>query len=392
MTLSQEVGPPAPFTGRSRWDAIVVGCGVMGASVTYNLASKGLKVLNVEKFGVNHENGSSHGKTRIIRLAYYEDPRYVPLLRRAFDLWRELESKAGKRLLLMTGGLMIGHEDGALVRGALKSARAHSLPHEVLSGSEAGERFEAFSLTDEFSAVYEQNAGVLFAEDSVRAFVGLGSEAGAEFRFSEEVSGWKSRAESVEVETPLGRQTASRLIFCAGAWTNGLLGGSLPLQCERQVPLWFSSRGEDRFTATKMPIFMMEEGAGSYYYGIPEVGHGVKVARTHGGEVGDPDKVRREVTERDVAPVSDFISRRLRGLDSQPMASTTCLYTNTPDLNFVVGQLPGEKRVTVVSACSGHGFKFASVMGEVAADVATGEKVEFDISFLSPERFKAKTN
>jgi len=386
MSISQEIRAPAPFTGRSRWDAIVVGCGVMGASVSYNLARKGLRVLNIERFGVNHANGSSHGKTRIIRLAYYEDPRYVPLLRRAFDSWREIQSKSGKKLLLLTGGLMIGRRDGSLVSGVLKSASAHGLPHEVLEAREAEERFEAFALGEEFTAVYEQSAGILFAEDCVRALVGLGSEAGCEYRFSEEVRGWKSGAESIEVETPLGRQSASKLILCAGAWNGGLLRGSLPLTCERQVPLWFSSGGDERFTPPKMPVFIMEEDRGSFYYGIPEVGHGVKVARTHGGEVGEPDKVRREVTEEDRAPVTSFVSRRIRGLGSV-IASSTCLYTNTPDLNFVLGEDPEDPRVTIVSACSGHGFKFASVVGEMAASLATGEGVGYDLSFLSPARF-----
>ena len=362
----------------------------MGASVSYNLARKGLRVLNIEKFGVNNDHGSSHGKTRIIRLAYYEDPRYVPLLRRAFDSWKEVESKSGKKLLLMTGGLMIGHADGALVKGVLKSAETHGLSHEVLSAAEAGRRFEAFSIPDEFEAVYEQSAGVLFAEECVRAFVGLGSEAGCEFRFSEEVRGWKSGAESVEVETHLGRQTASRLILCAGAWNTRLFGGSIPLRCERQVPFWFPSGGKERFMPPKMPVFIMEEGKDSYYYGIPEVGHGVKVARTHGGEIGDPDKVRREVSEEDIAPVRDFVSKRMSGLDSRPTSSSTCLYTNAPDLNFVVGQHPAEPRVTILSACSGHGFKFASVMGEVVANMTAGEKVGYDVSFMSPQRFGAE--
>lgn len=388
MTLSQEVRSPAPFTGRSRWDAIVVGCGVMGASISYNLAAKGLKVLNVERFGVNNRSGSSHGKTRIIRLAYYEDPRYVPLLRRAFGAWREVESKSGKRLLLMTGGLMIGREDGALVKGVLKSARSHGLPHEVLSAREVESRFDAFALDDGYMAIHEQNSGVLFAEDSVRAYVGLGSEAGCEYRFSEKVEGWKTGAESIEVETPLGRQSAYRLILCAGAWNGGLLKGSIPLQCERQVPFWFSSEGEERFSSAKMPIFIMEE-EGSYFYGVPEVGHGVKVARTHGGELGDPDKMNREVTSDDRGPVVDFVGRRMRGL-GPIVGSTTCLYTNTPDLNFAIGPHPEEPRVTIVSACSGHGFKFASVIGEVVADLATDKKVDYDLAFVSPARFWGK--
>lgn len=380
-----------PFGGRTRWDAIVVGCGVMGSAVSYNLARKGLKVLNIERFGVNHQRGSSHGMTRIIRLAYYEDPRYVPLLKRAFDSWREVESKSGKKLLLMTGGLMIGRPDAKLVKGVLKSAEVHGLPREVLSAADVGERFGAFALPSEFEAVYEQNAGVLFAEDCVRAFVGLGSEAGCEFRFSEEVRGWKSRTDSVEVETHLGRQTASKLIFCAGPWNGKLLGGSVPLKCERQVPFWFPSGGQKRFTPTEMPIFIMEEGSGATYYGIPDVGQGVKVARTHGGAVVDPDSINREVTADDLSPVRDFVSKRMNGLDSQPVYSATCMYTNSPDLNFVVGQHPSEPKVTIVSACSGHGFKFASVLGEIISDMTVGGKVDYDVAFMSPDRFERKT-
>jgi len=388
VSLSQSVRPPAgDHPGRKKWDAIVVGCGIMGASVSYNLAARGLRVLNLERFGVNHKFGSSHGKTRIIRLAYYEDPRYVPLLRRAFQSWREAEAKSGKRLLQITGGLMIGREDGELVQGVLKSARTHDLPYEVLDPTGAEERFPAFTLGEEHMVVFEPNAGVLFAEECVRAFVGLASETGCEFRFSEQVKGWRSGPEGVELQTSNGTQVASKVVFCAGPWNGQLLQGLVPLQCERQVPLWFSSAGQDAFSSPKMPVFIMEEEKGVFYYGTPDVGHGVKVARTHGGEVVEPDEVRREVTEQDVAPVRRFISRRMAKLDGPPIASTTCTYSNTPDLNFVVGVHPADPRVVVVSACSGHGFKFGSVLGEVAADLATGEKVPFDIRFLSPGRF-----
>jgi len=388
LSLSQTVKAPArEHIERRKWDAIVVGCGVMGASVSYKLASRGLRVLNLERFGVNHKLGSSHGKTRIIRLAYYEDPRYVPMLSRAFQSWREAEAKSGKRLLQITGGLMIGREKGELIRGVLNSAKIHGLPCEVLSPAKAEERFPAFTLGGEYMAVFEPNAGILFAEECVRAFVGLGSEAGCEFRFSEQVKGWKSGSEGVEVRTSNGTQIASKVVLCAGAWNGQLLQGLVPLQCERQVPLWFSSGGQDAFSPPKMPVFIMEEEKGVFYYGTPDVGHGVKVARTHGGEVSEPDGVRREVTEHDVAPIRQFILRRMTKLDGPPIASTTCIYSNTPDLNFAVGTHPADPRVVVVSACSGHGFKFASVMGEIAADLATDRKPPFDISFLSPRRF-----
>jgi len=388
LSLSQTVRPRAGERfSRKRWDAIVVGCGIMGASVSYNLATRGLRVLNIERFGVNHKFGSSHGKTRIIRLAYYEDQRYVPLLRRAFQSWREAEAKSGKRLLQITGGLMIGREDGELVRGVLTSAKIHGLPYEVISPAKVGERFPAFTLGEEYTAVFEPNAGVLFAEECVRAFVGLGSEAGCEFRFSEQVKGWRSGPEGVEVQTSSGTQVASKVVFCAGAWNGQLLQGLVPLQCERQVPLWFSSGGQDAFSPPKMPVFIMEEEKGVSYYGTPDVGHGVKVARTHGGEMSEPDDVRREITERDVAPVRKFIRRRMTKLDGPPIASTTCIYSNTPDLNFAVGAHPADPRVVVMSACSGHGFKFASVLGEIAANLATDGKPAFDISFLKPGRF-----
>jgi sarcosine oxidase len=360
----------------------------MGASVSYNLAKKGLNVLTIERFGVNHQNGSSHGKSRIIRLAYYEDPRYVPLLKRAFDSWREIESKAGKKLLHKTGGLMMGRPDGELVTGVLLSAKTHALNHQVLSAKEAGEKFEAFNLRDDFEAIYEESAGVLSAEECVRALVGLGSEAGCEFRFSEQVTSWKGGIEGMEVETKGGTHRATKLVFCSGAWTGKLLGGLLPLQVERQVPLWFSPSGHDWFDSSKMPVFISEEEKGVFYYGTPDFGDGVKVARTHGGEETDPDKVNRNVTAEDVAPVEKFASERLRGLG--PLASSvTCLYTNTPDYNFVIGAHPDDPRATIASACSGHGFKFGSVLGEVVADMVTEGKTHFDIGFLKPDRFRS---
>jgi sarcosine oxidase len=373
--------------GAKKWDVIVVGCGIMGASVSYNLAARGLRVLNLERFGVNHKFGSSHGRTRIIRLAYYEDPRYVPLLRRAFQSWREAEARTGKKLLQITGGLMIGRENGELVQGVLKSAKIHGLPHEVLAAAEVAERFQAFTLDDSYTAVFEPNAGILFAEECVRAFVGLGSEAGCEFRFSEQVSGWRAGPEGVEVRTSNGTQMASKVVFCAGAWNGQLLHDLVPLRCERQVPLWFSSGGQVAFSPPKMPVFIMEEEKGVFYYGTPDVGHGVKVARTHGGEVSEPDAVRRDITESDVFPVREFISRRMAKLDGPPIASTTCIYSNTPDLNFAVGFHPANPRIVVMSACSGHGFKFASVLGEIGADLVADRRPAFDISFLSLGRF-----
>jgi len=201
------------------------------------------------------------------------------------------------------------------------------------------------------------------------------------------MTSWKSVGEGVEVETKNGRIRADRVVFAAGAWNRELLGGAAPLECERQVPFWFSPGREKCFGLGEMPVFIFEEPAGRFFYGIPDVGRGVKVARTHGGEACDPETIRRSVTDSDVAPVVDFVKKRMKKLETPPIASTTCIYTNTPDLNFAIGGLPGEPRITGVSACSGHGFKFASVMGEVVSDLVEGRKTSLDVSFLRMDRF-----
>lgn len=373
------------------FDAIVVGCGAMGSSASYHLAEKGLRVMTLEKFGLNHEFGSSHGETRIIRLAYYEDERYVPLLRRAFESWREIERKSGKELLKMTGGLMIGPPEGELVTGVLKSARKHELPHRVLSVGEMRQRFPALTFDDDYDAIYLDDAGILFPESCIEAHVEMAKESGADFRFSSPVGAWRSTAEGVEVESGGETYLADKVVFCAGPWTKQLVGDLIPLTCERQVPLWFSSGGEKCFSPEQMPVFIAEETPMRFFYGIPELGHGVKVARTHQGKKVEPDDLDRVVTQDDVAPVQEFISRRLVKLGRAPIASSTCLYTNTPDLNFAIGRHPADERVTVVSACSGHGFKFASVVGEIAADLAVDGRTPLDISFLGVDRFRGRS-
>ncbi len=362
----------------------------MGSSVSYNLAKKGMSVLTLERFGLNHEFGSSHGGTRIIRLAYYEDERYVPLLRRAFESWRELEAMSGTKLLKMTGGLMVGRPEGELVSGVLRSAKKHNLPHQVLSPSAAEDRFQALTLDGSFSAVYEDNAGILSPEECVQTYVGVAKDSGCQFNFSERLTRWRRASEGIEVESAGGSYLADRVVFCAGAWTGQLLGDLVPLKCERQVPFWFSSAGEGRFMPERMPVFILEENPGHFFYGIPDVGHGVKVARTHQGQIVEPDRVSRDVTEEDSAPVEAFVARRLPKLGRTPIASTTCLYSNTPDLNFVVGSHPEDMRIMVVSACSGHGFKFASVLGEVVADLVAGGRTPYDVSFLGVNRFLEK--
>ena len=359
----------------------------MGSSASFHLATKGLKVLTLERFGLNHKHGSSHGGTRIIRQAYAEDPRYVPLVRSAFVSWAELEKESGRALMKLTGGLMIGVDDGGLVGDTERSAREHSLPLKIMSGREVNSEFPAFKLAEDRTAAFEETAGVLFPEECMSAFVEEATKAGCEFRFGEVVSGWSGGVQGLHVRTARDTYAVDELVVCAGPWTGELLGGLIPLECERQVPLWFDPHGSTRFSPGEMPIFVSEEKDRRMFYGIPEFGNGVKVAVHHGGKIVQPDSVDRIVTEGDIAPVRDFVAGSLPGLGPEPMASTTCLYTNTPDSNFVVDFHPEDRRVVVLSACSGHGFKFAPVIGDIAADLLLEGKTRHDISFLSAGRF-----
>lgn len=364
----------------------------MGSSIAYQLASRGLKTLVLERFELNHANGSSHGETRIIRTVYSEDPRYVPLVRRAFECWKELKRKSGGNIIRMIGGLTVGPSNGTLLSGAMKSAKEYGLQCELLSSKEAMEKFGVFSFEEGLSALYEKDAGVLFPEESVAAHVSLAKDSGAEFRFTEPLSRWRSVEKGLELETEKDSYAADKVVFAAGAWTTSLLGGVIPLSRERQVPFWFGAADDVGFGVDRMPIFIVQERDGRLFYGIADVGHGVKVARHHGGDVVSPDEVNREVTESDKRPVVEFVRRSLPRLNTEPSSWTTCIYTNTVDGNFVIDFHPRDKRILVVSACSGHGFKFASVMGEIGADQVIDGRTRHDIACFNIARFAALTD
>ncbi|OLD45902.1 MAG: hypothetical protein AUI83_15715, partial [Armatimonadetes bacterium 13_1_40CM_3_65_7] len=261
-------GVEAGCTGAlKRFETIVVGCGGMGSSIAYHLSRRGAKTLVLERFKLNHENGSSHGRTRIIRTAYFEDPRYVRLAKRAFQLWSALEKETGRRLLEVTGGLMIGKPNASAVVGSLRSAREYSLPHSLLGAREVAERFPAFAPSDSESALYEPNAGILFPDRCIEAHKEMAEEEGTKFRFGERVTGWEAGRSLVTVSTEKDSYLAEKVIFAAGPWNASLLPDlRLPLECERQVLFWFrpSSRAE-LFNSRRMPIFFWEVGRGRYF-------------------------------------------------------------------------------------------------------------------------------
>lgn len=373
------------------YDVIVIGLGAMGSAAACELARRGHRVLGLDRFRGPplHAFGSSHGRTRIIRQAYYEHPLYVPLVRRAYRRWAELEAETGRSLLQVTGGLMLGAADGVLVRGARESARTHGLAFEELTGSEIRRRFPALQTPDESAGILEPEAGVLFPERCIEAFLSLAGGRGAELRFDEPALEWRIDGQGVAVSTRAGVHRAGRLILAAGPWTGGLLNGTwLRLAVERQVAMWFTpARAPERFGPDRLPVFLWEWAPDRFFYGIPNLGDdGFKVARHHEGETTEPDAVRREVGPEEVEGIRDLLGRYLPDAGGTLRDTAVCLYTNTPDGHFVLDFHPRHPQVVVASPCSGHGFKFASVIGEILADLAIGGSTAFDLTPFSARR------
>ena len=355
-------------------DVIVVGLGAMGSAALYHLAQRGVRVAGFDRFTPPHDLGSTHGLSRIIREAYYEHPHYVPLVQRAYDLWADLERRSAHRLFHQTGGLMIGRRDDVLVSGAVRSALEHGLDHEVLSGAQVRERFPAFSIPNEMSAFYEPRAGILDPEGCVAAHLRLAIEAGAETYLNEPVLEWSVSGGRARVVTSRGEYDAARLALCAGAWTPGLLDDeSISLRVERQVMHWFTpARNAALFAPERCPIAMLEYAPDRIFYFVPDGGDGLKAAIHHEGETADPDAVRRSVDEEEVGRVTQLLRTYLPDAAGDRRRSATCLYTNTPDGHFLVTPHARYENVLIVSACSGHGFKFASAVGEAVADILMG--------------------
>ncbi len=372
------------------YDVIVVGVGGMGAAACWQLARRGTRVLGLERFDIPHAEGSSHGVTRIIRLAYYESPAYVPLLKRAFALWREASEAAGEPLLITTGSLDTGPAESDVFRGSLASCRAHDLAHEVLDGAEVNARFPGYRLPQDFAAVFQPDGGVVLSERAIVAHVNLAIAAGAEIHAREQVLDWSPIAGGgVRVTTTRGAYEAGRLVLSPGAWIGDLVPALKPIAVpERQVLGWFQPAHPERFAPDAFPVLNLKAEEGRYYllpiHGVP----GLKIGLYHHlEERGHPDTLSRAVSEADEAVLRRCLTCYFPDADGPVMTLKSCMFTNTPDEHFIIDTLAGQPDVVVVSPCSGHGYKFASVVGEIAADLATTGGSRFDLSMFSLARF-----
>jgi sarcosine oxidase len=371
-------------------DVIIVGLGAMGSAVAYHLSRRGERTLGLDCFATPHSFGSSHGETRAIREAYFEHPLYVPIVRRAYELWSELEQVTGRNLFLKTGGLMIGRSEGIAVAGSRRSAELHHLPYELLSADEANRRFPALCVPEGMMAVLEPRAGVLSPEDCIRAHLDAARQHGAVIRLNEQVLDWKADGAGVRVITAQGEYSGKRLVITAGAWMSKLLPGlGLPLWVERIVFFWFDAQSRpEQLLPDRFPLFIWEHEPNHFFCGFPNIGSGVKVARHHDGERTDVDTLRRSVEPEEVEDIRTLVQRLIPVANGKLRATAVCMYTNTPDGHFILDFHPQHRQLLIVSPCSGHGFKFSSAIGEIAADLLVCGESKFNLTPFHLSRFR----
>ncbi|MEO0561857.1 MAG: N-methyl-L-tryptophan oxidase [Chloroflexota bacterium] len=378
---------------KHNYDVIVVGVGSMGSATTYFLAQRGLNVLGIDRFDVPNEMASHHGLTRIIRLAYYEDPSYVPLLYRTYELWRELEAASGYQLLVQTGSIDAGPEDSKVFAGSLQSCIEHNLDHAVLTSAEMTQRFPGYRFPPETMAVFQPQGGLLVPELCISAYAQLAKAEGATINTGERVQGWDLLADGrVSVTTDATTYTAEKLVITSGAWAYKLVpelkGRTVP---ERQVLIWLETEEPDIFTPERFPVWnaRVEEGR---YYGFPEFNPsgntpGMKYGRWHHrDELVDPDELDRNIYPEDEALLRQFGEKYFPQGSGKTLNMAACMFTNTPDEHWVLDTVPGASQVSVAAGFSGHGFKMASVIGEIMADLAQYGETKHDISLHKMSR------
>ncbi len=375
------------------YDVIVLGLGGMGTAAAAELARRGRRVLGLEQFAPAHDQGSSHGHTRVIRTAYYEHPAYVPLVRRAFRLWHELEQRTGKHLLTECPCLSIGRPGDELIDGVRRAAAEHSLKVEDLNPAELVRRFPLFRFDESYVGLLEREAGFLYVEECIKAAAADALAHRATLRWAEPVRVWTATERGVTVQTDRDVYHADRLVIAAGPWATQLLGAlGAKLTVMRQTPIWLKPSDSRPFARDRFPIFLADTPAGTFY-GLPAVDpRGVKVAQHYGApELAGPDEVDRTITDADAGPVRAFVRTHLPAADGPRTDAVVCLYTLTADRHFVIDRHPQFGNVAVAAGFSGHGFKFAPVVAEMVADLVETKTVKAGTELFCAARLLGET-
>ena len=373
----------------NHFDVVVCGLGATGSAALYQLAGRGVPVLGLEQFRPGHDFGSSHGETRIIRLGYFEHPSYVPLVRRAYAGWRAIEAAAGRQLLHVTGIVEIGPPDGMLVAGTLASSRLHGLPHELLAADEVMRRFPAFRLPPEYVGVVQPDGGFLQAEAAVEAMVDLAQVRGAQIRLGETITEIKPDAGGVRITTDRGTVEAGAAIVAPGPWIKTLFPDlPTPIRVTRQVMAWFEPIDPAPLSDGRLPVFLVQSRHGIHYGFPPLLSPLIKVAKHHhADESVEVAACDRTVSAEDERLIRAAVAEHLPAANGRLVEAKTCLYTMTPDGDFIIDRLPGAPQIVIASPCSGHGFKFAPAIGDILADLATAGTTAHDISRFTLARF-----
>lgn len=376
------------------YDVAIAGLGGIGSAIAAHCAARGASVIGLEQFGPAHDRGSSHGRSRMIRQAYFEDPAYVPLVLRSYELWRALEKQSGEELLRITGVLSAGPENGEIISGTQRSSAEHGLALEKLSQHEVRERYPGVRLLPDEVALFEPNGGVLDPEKAVRAHLKAAQSAGAQLRFETTMRNWEANDRGMTINLASGEKVvAKKLILSLGPWFQEALDRlGVPLRIQRNVQVWFSP-STNFYQAPGFPAFLVERaGLPAPLYGFPDFGDGVKAAFHGAGDLTTAGELDRDVNiARDVEPVARALEEWMPGAAANFREAKPCMYSLTPDSHFVIDRHPAQANVVLCGGFSGHGFKFAPVIGEIAADLALDGGSRHRIDFLSLKRFGGTT-
>ncbi|MDS0295025.1 N-methyl-L-tryptophan oxidase [Halogeometricum luteum] len=378
-------------TSDERYDVAVVGVGGMGSAAAAHLAERGLDVVGIERFDIPHAKGSSHGVTRIIRRAYYEHPSYIPLIERAYELWEELDESSGRDILHRTGSIDAGAPDNPVFEGSKRSCEEYDIPYEELTGAEVNERFPGYELPEDHRAVYQEDGGFLVPEQAIVAHAEAAQAAGAEVRARESVRDWAETPDGgVRVWTDRDTYEADAMVLAAGAWNyklaDALEGLAVP---ERQALAWFQPETPSNFQPGNHPVWNISVPEGRFYgFPVHDV-PGFKLGKYHHlDEQVNPDDYDTDPTRADEEVLRDFTEKYFPEASGPTMGLSTCMFTNSPDEHFILDTLPDHPQVAVGAGFSGHGFKFASVIGEILADLAADGETEHPIDMFRLDRFE----